>query len=452
MAAQVKHTYRLDALKYVLDRVADAQSVSIVGVSNIGKSQLLRDICNAEVRTRLRPEINSDLHFFYIDCNRMLDQTELAFYELVLRVLIAELHGAAPELLQELQQAYEAVINPRSDFHIPLSFNQALTVLIEHHQKRSVLVFDEFDTAYAELNPRVFLNLRAIKDRYQQALVYVTATDRRLSQIRLGVQLDEFKELFGPRVYYVRPLDEDDGHTLIDNLVQDLDASFDEEDINFILEQAGGHPALVEIVCRRLAEVTGEPARSESANWLIHREVRSLLHEDFTVASECRKIWRDLSVGEQQALGAFFQPGESGHSRDYDELKRRGVLLRNGEEPQFFSALFEEYTLRRNAAQHGIEMGIHVDADSGEVTVDGHPTEILTNLEYRLLLLLYGHINKIIGKFEIVEAVWGEDYIDTVYDSSIEKLVSRLRQKIEPNPASPRFITTVRGRGYKLVG
>jgi two-component system response regulator RegX3 len=84
--------------------------------------------------------------------------------------------------------------------------------------------------------------------------------------------------------------------------------------------------------------------------------------------------------------------------------------------------------------------------------VDGRQVEPLTNLEYRLLLLLYGHLNKICDKYQIVEAVWGEAYIDQVYDASIEKLVSRLRHKIEPDPANPRYLLTVRGRGYKLVG
>ena len=51
----------------------------------------------------------------------------------------------------------------------------------------------------------------------------------------------------------------------------------------------------------------------------------------------------------------------------------------------------------------------------------------------------------------MVEAVWGEDYIDEVDDARIEKLVSRLRQKLEPDAANPHYLITVRGRGYKLV-
>jgi DNA-binding response OmpR family regulator len=75
----------------------------------------------------------------------------------------------------------------------------------------------------------------------------------------------------------------------------------------------------------------------------------------------------------------------------------------------------------------------------------------LTNLEYRLLLLLYGHMGKIVTKYDVVEAVWGEEQIDDVDDARIEKLVSRLRQKIEPDINNPHFLITLRGRGYKLV-
>ena len=68
-----------------------------------------------------------------------------------------------------------------------------------------------------------------------------------------------------------------------------------------------------------------------------------------------------------------------------------------------------------------------------------------------LIQLFFQNQNKIIDKYQIVTHVWGESYIDEVDDARIEKLVSRLRQKIEPDPASPRFLTTVRGRGYRLV-
>ena len=77
--------------------------------------------------------------------------------------------------------------------------------------------------------------------------------------------------------------------------------------------------------------------------------------------------------------------------------------------------------------------------------------ESLTDLEYRLLLLLYGRMDKICDKYQIVETVWGQEYLADVDDARIEKLVSRLRSKLEPDPAQPQHLLTVRGRGYKLT-
>ena len=93
---------------------------------------------------------------------------------------------------------------------------------------------------------------------------------------------------------------------------------------------------------------------------------------------------------------------------------------------------------------------MHLDLEAGEVYVDGNAVPVLTDLEYRLMLLLYGQIDGICDKYRIVESVWGEDYIEEVDDARIEKLVSRLRQKIESDPSDPRYLVTVRGAGYKF--
>ncbi|RME85120.1 MAG: hypothetical protein D6775_03660 [Caldilineae bacterium] len=443
---------RTTTLQDLLQHVADAQSASIVGVSNMGKSALLRDLCRPQVRNSLMPGLAESVHCFYIDCNRMLDQSEHAFYELILRVFLAELKEDDPGLLDSIRSAYETLLNPPSNFHVPLSFNQALTTLIETYGRRSVLVFDEFDAAFETLNPRTFLNLRALKDRHGPALTYVIATDRRLSHIRSGEFVDEFKELFAMRTHYIGPLSEEETRDFIAHRIQALNASFDDNDIRFLWAQAGGHPTLTEIACRHLAAVTGEVQRSDTEDWLIHREVRNILREDMSVTLECEKIWRDLTLEEQAFLSGLFRAETIHDPQTRNELLHKGLLRKQEGDLIPFCDLFRYFVQRRSAVKVGLSKGVRVDAETGEVTVDGKPVETLTRLEFRLLLLLYGHLNKICDKYSIVEAVWGEEYVDEVYDSSIEKLVSRLRRKIEPDPSNPRYLLTVRGRGYKLVG
>jgi two-component system KDP operon response regulator KdpE len=116
-----------------------------------------------------------------------------------------------------------------------------------------------------------------------------------------------------------------------------------------------------------------------------------------------------------------------------------------------FSSLFAGFARRQQLVRRHGPQGIRIDVESGDVWVDGKLAPLLTDLEYKLLLLLYGNLDKICDKYKIVESVWGENYIDEVDDARIEKLVSRLREKLEPAPEEPKYLITIRGRGYKLV-
>jgi hypothetical protein len=80
-------------------------------------------------------------------------------------------------------------------------------------------------------------------------------------------------------------------------------------------------------------------------------------------------------------------------------------------------------------------------------------TDKLTAKEHGLLKYLLAHPNVVCEKDDIIRNVWSEDkaFIQGVRDDSLAQLVRRLREKIEPDPATPRYITTIPGRGYKFV-
>lgn len=80
-------------------------------------------------------------------------------------------------------------------------------------------------------------------------------------------------------------------------------------------------------------------------------------------------------------------------------------------------------------------------------------TAQLTAKENLLLGYLTAHPAEVCEKDELVRAVWPEDriYERGVRDDSLAQLVRRLREKIEPDPAAPRFVHTVAGRGYRFT-
>ena len=440
-------------VRFVLDCVAEGECCSIVGVSNVGKSDLLRLLADPAVQAAHLGPRAEEYAFIYIDFNRMLETTEQGFYELILRCLLDSLETAAgaETLLAEVREAYVNLVHPASDFQVPLSFAQAMATVNEGLQRHLVLLFDEFDEPLAALDGQIFLNLRALKDRYPRTMTYVTATNRRLSEIRSERAVGEFNELFAHHVWYLRPFDEADARSLVAAFAARERVTFSENDVAFILQWAGGHMGLLEGVCRVLGAVTGEPVRDATQEWIIHREVAAQLQRDASLRSECVKIWHDLTGAERDGLLALFAPGGTPAPEVLLSLRRKGLVVGSEEEPALFCRLFAEFVQREHVARRPGQQGVWVDVDAGDVYVNGHLAPTLTELEYRLLLLLYGRLNKICDKYQIVEAVWGEEYIEEVDDARVDKLMSRLRAKIEPDPSNPRYLLTIRGRGYKLV-
>jgi DNA-binding response OmpR family regulator len=89
-----------------------------------------------------------------------------------------------------------------------------------------------------------------------------------------------------------------------------------------------------------------------------------------------------------------------------------------------------------------------IDSERWEVRRDGERLE-LTSTELRLLFYLAENAGRVLSHRQILEKVWGPEYIDNVNYTKL--FVWRLRQKIEPNPLSPSYILTERGIGYRMM-
>jgi DNA-binding response OmpR family regulator len=92
--------------------------------------------------------------------------------------------------------------------------------------------------------------------------------------------------------------------------------------------------------------------------------------------------------------------------------------------------------------------GIEIDPAKRRVRVDGRDID-LTDQEFRLLYLLATHVGIVFSREALLAKIWRGDTFVTV--RSVDTLVKRLRRRIEADPASPRFLLTVWGVGYKFA-
>lgn len=88
-----------------------------------------------------------------------------------------------------------------------------------------------------------------------------------------------------------------------------------------------------------------------------------------------------------------------------------------------------------------------VDFEQHVVTLNHQPLE-LTPIEFHLLVYLMENAGRVLTHQSILRHVWGEEYgQETEY---LRVYIGRLRQKIETDPADPRYLSTVRGIGYSF--
>ena len=91
--------------------------------------------------------------------------------------------------------------------------------------------------------------------------------------------------------------------------------------------------------------------------------------------------------------------------------------------------------------------GLRIDPTTREVLVEGKPAT-LTAREFDLLHHLAASPGRVYTRDQLMEIVWG--YAFSADTSTVTVHVRRLREKIEPDPANPRYLQTVWGVGYKF--
>lgn len=338
--------YRAAEVTAIEAAVRQGDSVSIIGLSGAGKSNLLGFLAHRRSR---------EAHpLLLVDGNRLRERTPDALLRLTRRAL------GSTESTNDEWDALDGAIGARL-----MATESGLTLLL-----------DRLDEVASDPT-HVYLNtLRALRDAYKYHLTFVVGTRRPLPAD------SEFSELVLAHTLWLGPLSERDARWNVARYAARKGLSWGDTEAAALIRLSGAYPSFLRAACEALA--SGAPLDALATHPIVQARVA--------------EFWADGPTEEQ--------------------LEKSGLL------------------------HHPL-----LAAGSGNVIVDESE---LSAKEYLLLEYFRRHAGQVCEKEALIVAVWPEDriYEDGVRDDSLAQLVRRLRQKIEPDPATPRFIETVRGRGY----
>ena len=356
--------YRAEMVAALEAAVSAGDSVSVVGLSGAGKSNLLGYL--AQRGTRSGPAL------VLVDGNRLAEATPAGFLRLMRRSLERALPLAGAAESDDPLEALDLAVARRLEVAAGsrgVSFLLDLSLLLD----RSGRLFGAADRGF-------FNNLRALRDGHKFRLTYVAATRHPLPTDT------ELAELFYGHTLWLGPLADSDARWTVARYAARQGQTWDTDTVSALVAASGGYPALLRAMCEaHAAGVPPEPA-ALAAHPAVHARV-----EEF---------WSDQpSTGELDAAG----------------LTGIAVLMA-GRAPNF-------------------------------------DTTALTAKEHLLLQFFRAHAGQVCEKDDLIRAVWPEDRVQVrgVRDDSLAQLVRRLREKIEADPARPRHVQTVPGRGYRFV-
>jgi two-component system response regulator RegX3 len=180
-------------------------------------------------------------------------------------------------------------------------------------------------------------------------------------------------------------------------------------------------------VCRRMREISPVPIVMVSA---VGAELDVVLGLELGAAGYVTKPFRlrELVARMQAILRRVSPPELPALELEPDRTEGEGDYLDDAPADIAFGAVSVDFVRR-------------------EVTVDGEPVH-LSRREFDLLAVLLTPVRLVRAREELIDLLWPDRFLSD--SRTLDTHIHRLRAKLEPDPAEPRFIVTVRGVGFRL--
>jgi DNA-binding winged helix-turn-helix (wHTH) protein len=428
------------AIRQVMNWIEARQCGCLVGLQGAGKSNFVRFLLDEETRKHYLGYAHTDFVFIFLDLLALGEYTDWALYELILDQTLNQLRPLVDAgLTKKITTLHQEITHSKDSLTARRAIEQSLEGLCEQPDRRIILLFDEFDTAFATLEPSIFRYLRAIRDKHKDQLIYLLITTQDLDDLRTDLTaLEHFYRLVNRNTVYLGPYDEADARQMIHYLSAQRALELTVAETTRVIQLSGGHASLIKAILSLLWE-TNE--KSMLAGDTLERKPK--------IQAECQRVWASLSSSEQKTLCAL----RDDRATDPDmlhRLKRRG-LVRSSQagSPKFFSPLFANF-IQQQAAP-GIK-NVVIHRPTRTVTIDGRQIDNLTELEFEVLCYFCEHHGQVCTLHDLIKAIYShsEKMQEEVNDGTLQKLISRLRKKIEPDFKRPRYLVTLRGQGYRF--
>ena len=322
-------TYRLDEVELIIRFAKRGESLGLVGIAGVGKSNLINFLRDIQRNAQHVEQNVERLHFPIVDATYW-QQTPISLWKMMLDGL--------------LQATRELPPPPEGDKVIPISEEQRvlnalrarLEWLCQERKQKIMFVLDDFDAAF-EIGPLAMIErLNGFRSEGNRGHLSFLIFTKRLPQV-LGQDHNiehksKFYDLFRHNLYALEPYTTEDARQMLMHLNEVADRPLNTRELAQIHALAGGHARLLKIVFDTWLKEP--PSGSDPIAYFVSRP---------DVQHECQRILENLHKQEQKvALLVARTDNTTEYQSTIDHLVRRGLLVKSAP-PTWFSPLMARF-------------------------------------------------------------------------------------------------------------
>ncbi len=414
--------FRKEEISSFAEHIKLHHSIELVGMKRVGINNFIRYFLSQKSNL-LTPEYI----VFMIDLNNLIERDLFAFWRLTLKRIVDAIR--CPPFSSFLKEKATRIFDnsiQSNDIFLTFDATREIITLINQMGFSPILILNRFDRLKDVVTPEFFDNLISLRDASKYKMSFVFTGYRELKTLSPSVFQYAGSSGFS-QIMYIKPAIYSDSSVVADAIKKRYSLDLSPEKNKKIIELAGGHIQYLRLCLLNLHEFFKQ--KTGLTDSFISR-----LKNDERITFLSEELWESLNDQEKEILKKIVAKKRlsSYEKQNLAYVEKTGFIYKEKKRWRIFSPLFSDY----------IERII-------ESKTNGHGTEF-TKQEYKLYKYLASHENSICERDTIINEVWPESKEWGATDWSLDKLIARVRQKLQKQNSHKQIIT-IRTRGYKLI-
>jgi DNA-binding winged helix-turn-helix (wHTH) protein len=412
-------------------------NTNIWGIPTVGVSTYIR-----KLQTRLNESEDSKIKFAYIDTQQLADITTQDFYHL----LNLE--------LQKLANSTD-ITPPEKEKDINIA-----SIYIEEIVKDDnclVIAIDTLDNL-KPLDKSFFSTFKALRDKFKGSLCFIFASTRPVYEDDYYKNLSWFTDFASHKEIISKPFSEEQKDTIHTKVRKLYDNKISDATIDRFIDMSGGFFGLF----KSLLRIYDQPRKDRP------QDLSEYIKHPY-LSTRLKIIEETFSTEELRVLKSLANKGRVEEDKLTHYLTKSGILTEENllKIPilvEYFNNItIEEETIQEpspttqpkdasNKSTPKSKNGLEINLETGEIYLEGErQKDCFSTNEINVYKTFIQKKGGLVSRDDIAKALWPEDTTENYSDWAIDKTISRMRKKLDDSKRPYKYITTIKGKGFKLL-